>query len=118
MAPKSGMESMLRSLGLGEVLDAANELAKSGAVQKVIVFAEQAETINGKLDAICRHLGITTGPGSADGGFDQAGAAGAIRSIGHDGQHNGARASELASADAIAGGSAIVIDAEPIRKPD
>lgn len=73
MQPKSGMESMLRSLGLGEVLDAANELAKSGAVQKVIAFSEQAELINAKLDAICSRLGIEAGSCSANGGLVQDG---------------------------------------------
>lgn len=68
---KTGMEAMLRSLGLGEVLDAANQLAQSGAINKVIEFAnavgpilEQQRRIEAKLDA----LAFQAGANAPDGG--------------------------------------------------
>lgn len=72
--PKTGMESMLRSLGLGEVLDAANQLAQSGAVQKIIEFADTIGETNAKLDAIIRHFGIAQpGTGTAVGDVEHGG---------------------------------------------
>lgn len=83
---KTGMEAMLRAMGMGEVLDAANQLAQSGAINHVIAFAnavgpirEQLNRIEAKLDAI----GLAAGSSSPDGGawsdYDWAGLDGAGR---------------------------------------
>lgn len=78
--PKSGMESMLRSLGLSEVLDAANALAKSGAVQRVVVFADQVEGMNArqerierKLDALLTAAGVRWAEVEPDPGYPDSG---------------------------------------------
>jgi len=46
----SGMEMMLRSMGLASVLDAAKALAQSGAVQKIMKFADDLEGTNEQLN--------------------------------------------------------------------
>ena len=48
----------LRSMGLGSVLDAAKQLAESGAVQKIIQFADGLEETNARLARIEEALGI------------------------------------------------------------
>lgn len=84
MKPKSGMESMLRSMGLGEVLDGANQLAQSGAIGKLIRFAEEAEAIRGQLAQllaqsagrhVCPKCGYSLEPAgtSDDGGLERVG---------------------------------------------
>ena len=76
---KSGMESMLRSLGLGDVLDAANQLAQSGAINEVIQFAQAVGPIRAQLDRIERnqirllnHAGLTPYSDAANGGLGDA----------------------------------------------
>lgn len=49
----------LRSMGLSAVLDAAKQLAESGAVQKIIQFADGLEETNERLARIEEALGIT-----------------------------------------------------------
>lgn len=44
-----GMEMMLKAAGLGSVLDAARQLAESGAVSKLIVFAEEMEGLRNDI---------------------------------------------------------------------
>jgi len=46
---QSGLEMALRSMGLGSVLDAAKHLAESGAVQKILLFADGLEELNERL---------------------------------------------------------------------
>lgn len=60
----SGHEGMLRALGLGQVLDAAKQLADANTVQKIMKFADDLERLNlgGRLDRIERALGISTDP--------------------------------------------------------
>lgn len=78
----SGMEVMLRSMGLGEALDGVKELAQNGTLAKIVAFAERAEGIEQELreikDAIRnlaresgapgRAAGTEPGPSPADGG--------------------------------------------------
>jgi hypothetical protein len=54
-----GMEMALRGMGLGSVLDAAKQLAESGAVGKLIAFADEME---GLRDAIKRIEAAQAGP--------------------------------------------------------
>jgi hypothetical protein len=42
---RSGTESMLRSLGMGEILEAAKSLADNGTLNKILTFADHAESI-------------------------------------------------------------------------
>ena len=42
---RSGTEIMLRSLGMGEILDAAKSLADNGTLNKILTFADHAESI-------------------------------------------------------------------------
>lgn len=58
---QSGLEMALRSMGLGTVLDAAKQLAGSGAVEKILAFAEQAEQMNARLARIEAALGVDDG---------------------------------------------------------
>ena len=59
----SGMELMLRSMGLGQVSDAAKALVSSGAVEKIVRFSEEVEQINGRLANIERLLAARADPG-------------------------------------------------------
>jgi hypothetical protein len=68
---QSGMEFMLRSMGLGQVLDMAKQLAENGTFDKVLKFADQMEAMQAKLEAIYEEIkwhnsgpGIEPGPGS------------------------------------------------------
>lgn len=83
---KSGMEAMFRSLGLGEVLDAANQLAASGAIPKIIGFADAVgplaaaiARVERKLDCLAAQSSTNAPDGSAwsdydwDGGLDGVG---------------------------------------------
>ena len=72
----SGLEMMLQSMGLGEVITAAKKLASDGTLQKVLKFADEVEAINGRIEqiaanqrAIMRHFGIepVAQPGSGNG---------------------------------------------------
>lgn len=55
--PQSGIEMMLRRMGLASVLDAAKQLAESGAVQKIIQFADDAEELRNEIADIKRQQG-------------------------------------------------------------
>lgn len=57
-AQQSGPEMMLRSMGLGEVLDAAKSIASSGTIEKILKFADGLEELNARLAKIERRLGI------------------------------------------------------------
>jgi hypothetical protein len=48
----NGPEMMLKALGLGPMLDAANMLATSGALPKIIEFADRLPKIIEQLDRI------------------------------------------------------------------
>lgn len=75
----NGPEMMLRSLGLGEVLEGAKKLAEAGTVEKILKFADELEGLRNDIGEIKRRLGIgepaiidgtardvTTDPGSRD----------------------------------------------------
>lgn len=69
----TGMEMMLRSMGLGQVIDMAHELAASGSVPKIIAFADGVSDIVQRLDRIERALAANAGspepyPGSRSRG--------------------------------------------------
>jgi hypothetical protein len=71
----SGMEAMLRAMGLGQIIEVANQLATSGAVEKILKFASEADELNRKLDRIERHLARyygepVPGPRPPDAGSD------------------------------------------------
>lgn len=108
MAGKAGMESLLRSMGLGDVLDAANKIAQSGAVPKILEFADKVGPLSEKLDTvisqqteILRRLGgsdvepgpgpLLLGPGALATRLDG--------SASGDGGHVGPRANGLANSD-------------------
>lgn len=61
----SGIEMVLKNMGLGSVLDAARQLAESGAVEKIIQFADGLEETNARLARIEDHLGIKSSGGIA-----------------------------------------------------
>lgn len=69
------MEIMLRSMGLGEAMDAAGKLARSGAIEKLIAFADELGELRREVAELKRIIqdGASTQPGSGSG---------AIRSIG------------------------------------
>jgi len=63
----TGMEMMFRSMGLGQAIDAAKSLAESGAISKIIAFAERLEKFD--LEALNERLAriehrIASGPGT------------------------------------------------------
>jgi hypothetical protein len=49
---KSGMEMMLNSMGMGDVLEAAKALANAGTLEKILQFADQVEGINGRIERV------------------------------------------------------------------
>src|SRR5512146_3073019 len=65
-APMAGMESMLRAMGLGQVIDAANKLAQSGALEKLVAVVEVVNELNERCKRIEAALGISPNaePGS------------------------------------------------------
>jgi hypothetical protein len=59
----NGMEMTAKAFGMGKVIEAANQLAQSGAVQKIMKFADALEgmeiaELNRRLERIERALGI------------------------------------------------------------
>jgi hypothetical protein len=64
--PKGGIEVLLRSMGLGEVLDVSQKLANQGTVDAILKFAkgldelnENIATFSGRLERIEAALGIS-----------------------------------------------------------
>lgn len=53
-APSSGVEMMLRSMGLGEMIEVAKQFAESGVLEKIVQFADGLEALNERLDRIER----------------------------------------------------------------
>ena len=76
----NGMEIMLRSMGLSQVVEAAQQLASSGAIERILKFSNEVGEINDtlrhmqrQLDAIggavaCPHCGHSEpgGPGGVE----------------------------------------------------
>lgn len=47
---------MLRSLGMGDALEAAKQLATNGTIQKIVAFADGIGELNARLERIERML--------------------------------------------------------------
>lgn len=89
----NGTEGMLRAMGLAPVLDAANKIAASGAVEKLLRFAEQADEINATLKDLRTELAAlraARGSGSAHAGLDDASSVGNSIGVASNGVHVGA----------------------------
>lgn len=56
---QSGLEMAMRQMGLGSVIDAAKHLAESGAVQKILQFADGLEEMNERLARLEQAAGLT-----------------------------------------------------------
>lgn len=54
--PASGMEVMLKSMGLGEVIEAAKMLASGDTIGKIMKFADGVEGLNDRLDKMERGI--------------------------------------------------------------
>lgn len=76
----SGMEMMLRSMGLGDIITAAQTFITNGTLQKIVSFADGLEALNAErerdrqlLYCIAGKLGITpdTDPGLFDNRSEQ-----------------------------------------------
>jgi hypothetical protein len=52
MAALSGMESMFRAMGLGQVLDMAKAMAENGTFDKILKFADEAESLRLKVEEL------------------------------------------------------------------
>lgn len=63
----SGMEIMLRSMGLGEVLDMAKKLAEDGTLAKILAYADSAEKILAALERVEHELKRISPPGDGSG---------------------------------------------------
>jgi hypothetical protein len=72
MKPASGMEMMLRSMGLGGIVEAAQTFISNGTIDKIVRFADSVEALENDrrkdrelLKAIAARCGITpdTDPG-------------------------------------------------------
>lgn len=92
MPPKSGMDLMAGMLGLGPLMKTAQQLVDSGAVDKILRFADEVAIINERLARIERILAsIANGPdgqpgcGGATGGIINGGRGIALRPPGSDG---------------------------------
>lgn len=93
---QSGAEIMLRSLGLGEIIDVAKSMAESGVFEKIVLFAETAEEIKKqltrveeKLDALVQSKAgepATMGEAGTDGLRWPPIKSGAGAGNGHDGE--------------------------------
>ena len=62
--PKSGMDMMAGMFGLGDVMKAAQVLADSGAIERLIKFANDLPTIQAKLDRILAYIEAKDGDGA------------------------------------------------------
>lgn len=51
-----GMEMLLKSMGLGEVIDMAKTLAENGTLQKILEFADKLDETNANLAKIAKIL--------------------------------------------------------------
>lgn len=58
----SGTEAMLKSLGLGEVIEAAKMFANANTMQKIMAFADEVGEINARLKRIEDRLSAGSGP--------------------------------------------------------
>jgi hypothetical protein len=80
----TGTEIMLRSMGMGEILDAAKALADNGTLTKILTFADHAESLVAKVEELnanvtamraeLQYVGgrverVGAGPGSGNGGL-------------------------------------------------
>lgn len=52
MGAQSGMEIMLRSMGLGQALDAIKMLIEQGALDKIMKFADDVEKLQRSVDEL------------------------------------------------------------------
>lgn len=57
-APKSGAEIMMRSMGMGPILDMAIGLANDGTLAKIVTFADQADEILKLLREIKNEMAV------------------------------------------------------------
>lgn len=48
----NGTEMLLKSMGLGDVIDMAKQFATDGTLQKILTFADNLEALNAKLEKI------------------------------------------------------------------
>jgi hypothetical protein len=62
-AGASGIELMLRSMGMGEAMDAAKQLATNGTIQKIIAFVDGIGEMNERLERIERYVAAGSYPG-------------------------------------------------------
>lgn len=110
----TGMESLLKSIGLGEVLEAANKIAQSGAADKIVAFADllprllkEMGEMNERLERIELQLGGR--PGSADDRLIDVtpNVTGRVAGNGHD---NGPRTNGVADDDTHSGDTRATVD--------
>ena len=71
----SGMEMMLRSMGMGPILDMGLQLVNDGTLAKIIAFAESADEILNTLRKVQHELEVrgqngTPGSGTGVGSFE------------------------------------------------
>lgn len=52
----NAMQAMLKSMGLGDAFDGVQKLVQSGAIDKILQFADNVQVINERLAAIEREL--------------------------------------------------------------
>lgn len=51
-SPLGGMEVMFKSMGLGQVIEFAQQLASSGAVDKILKFSNDVEPLSARIEKI------------------------------------------------------------------
>lgn len=72
----NGTEMLLKSIGLGDVIDMAKKLATDGTSEKIVRFVSEIDAINSKMDRIIFLLegdksnGRYLAPGSSAGNGD------------------------------------------------
>lgn len=52
----NAMQTVLKSMGLGDAFDGVQKLIASGAIEKIIAFADNVQVINDRLASIEREL--------------------------------------------------------------
>lgn len=81
--PSTMMETMLRSMGGGEIINAAKKLAESGSLEKFLQFVEHANEFTERLERIEKLLLASLARGTSDQSSGSNGATNLALDDGH-----------------------------------
>lgn len=82
----SGIEIMLKNIGLGPIIDMAQQLANEKTVEKILKFADGLDELNARLDRIERilksHGELAPDDGNLEPGANPGGPSGRVNGAG------------------------------------